>query len=143
MYAHDFSPVVLPNVFQIGDYQEEYEVLQRKYSASLLEVCDKDMQQAYTKLNSLYQEMEAYATSKRFDIKGVRVWLHFFWDKDGSIQHLAYHLRPNSRNINRKELEIFLLHFIHYYRFPVTSQQRYSLYTSAAFPVYAIRKRGN
>ncbi|MEM9849599.1 MAG: hypothetical protein AAF847_17050 [Bacteroidota bacterium] len=133
----------LPQVFRIGDFQEAYEALIQAHEYSLVDVCGKDLKLAYTKLSSMFREMELHAERKDYDLKGVRMWLHVFWRADGKIAHLAYHLRPNSRNIDIGELEHFLLSFLQTYRFPLISEQDYALYTTASFPVYARRRKGN
>jgi len=141
--ASDTDRHYLPRVFQIGEYQEEYEQLIEDYDMTLTDVCDNDLYVAFGKLSSMFKEMEVFAENNAYDLKGVRLWLHLFWNKNGTIQYLAFHLRPNSRNINIADLEAFLLSFIQYYRFPLISENDYSLYTSTAFPVYARRRKGN
>lgn len=127
---------VLPRVFQIGTYEDEYEKLVVKYELGLLEVSNNDLKGAFEKLNSMYEEMHAHAEYVGLDIDGVRIWLHFFWNKDGTIAYLGYHLRPNSKNIDLKQFEVFLLSFIQVYRFPLLHEKPYSLYTSTSFPPY-------
>ena len=132
----------LPRVFQIGEHQEEYDVLVKTYDQELLEACDNDLRVAYGKLSSMFREMELYAENNNYDLKGVRLWLHVFWNKDGTIQYLAYHLRPNSKNIEIPAFEAFLLSFTENYQFPLLSEKAYTLYTSTSFPVYARRRKG-
>ncbi|MEM9884686.1 MAG: hypothetical protein AAF849_02270 [Bacteroidota bacterium] len=134
---------LLPSVFQIGDFQEEYEALIKTHDHSLMEVCDNDMRAAYSKLSSMFREMELHAERRNYNIKGIRIWLHIFWKKDGSIAHLAYHLRPNSRNVSIAGLENFLIDFIQHYHFPLISKHAYELYTNVAFPLYSKRIKGN
>ncbi len=133
----------LPIVFRIGEHQEAYEALIDAQEQTLLEACDKDVKLAYNKLFSSFREMETVAARSQFDIKGVKLWLHLFWNADGSIAHLGYHLRPNSRNVKRADLEAFLLRFVRYYHFPLVSDVPYALYTSVAFPLYAIKRRSD
>lgn len=141
--ANNADESYLPRVFQIGEYQEEYEQLIEDYELTLTDVCNDDLYSAFGKLSSMFKEMEVFAENNAYDLKGVRMWLHLFWDKSGTIQHLAFHLRPNSRNVDVADLEAFLLSFVKYYRFPLISENDYSLYTSTAFPVYARRRKGN
>ncbi len=134
---------VMPRVFLIGDYEEEYDLLQEEYEISLLEICDNDMQLAYGKLISMFEEMEAYAEQIGYDVNGVRIWLHLFWGEDGTIEYLAFHPRPNSRKVENEELETFLLGFVHQYRFPLISTEKYTLYSSASFPTFSKRLQRN
>jgi len=133
--AEGEEPSSLPRVFILGEHETAYEQLMLQQNTSLLAACDNDMQEAFVKLTSMYREIEAYADQLQFDIKGVRLWIHVFWDKNGMIQHLGYHLRPNSKNIDTSKLTNFLEDFIQQYRFPLTNDTGYSLYTSASFPV--------
>ncbi|MEM8523840.1 MAG: hypothetical protein AAGG68_04310 [Bacteroidota bacterium] len=132
----------LPRIFQIGEYQVEYDVLVKNHDQELLEACDNDLKIAYGKLSSMFREMELYAENSSYDLKGVRLWLHIFWNQDGTIQYLAYHLRPNSKNIEIPAFEAFLLSFVENYQFPLLSEKSYTLYTSTSFPVYARRRKG-
>jgi len=126
--------VTLPKVFILGEHESDYEQLMLQYNTSLLTACDNDMQVAFSKLNGMFQEIEAYAEQMHYDIKGVKLWVHIFWDKDGSINHLGYHLRPNSKNVDTSELTTFLESFIEQYRFPLTTDTNYTLYTSTSYP---------
>jgi len=84
--------------------------------------------------------MEAYAKEINFDINGVKIWVHVFWSADGTINHIAYHLKPNSKNIDDKEFSAFLSSFTNQYKFPlVTKGVNYSHYASAAFPTFSKR----
>lgn len=130
----------LPKVFILGEYETAYERLFDKHSTVLLEVCDDDMDQAFDKWLSMLEEMEAYATSIDYDIKGIKVWLNVFWNKDGSIKHIAYHLKVNSRNIEHpEELSAFFSSFMNHYQFPLVADRNYSHYGSASFPTFSRR----
>lgn len=126
--------LILPKVFVLGEHEVEYEQLMLKYNESLLTVCDNDMKLAFGKLMSMFQEMETYAEQLQYDINGVRIWVHLFWDEKGMIQHIGYHLRPNSKNVNNTEFTAFLEDFVEAYRFPLNTTKKYSLYTSTSFP---------
>jgi hypothetical protein len=34
--------------------------------------------------------------------------MHFFWQPDGSIDHIGFYLKPNSRNVNTEHVDSFL-----------------------------------
>lgn len=76
-----------------------------------------------------------------FDVKGVKVRLHVFWDADGAIDHIGYVMRTNSRNVRAEEFSALLSTFSRQYTFPVTSKQKFSHYTIATFPTF-IEKAG-
>ena len=125
-----------PKVFILGEHEKAYEQLNLEYSVMLLTACDGNMDSAYQKWLSMLNEMEAYATLINYDIKGVKVWLNVFWNVDGSIKHIAYHLKQNSRNIDTAEFSAFLSSFMNRYKFPLVTNKKYSHYGSAAFPTH-------
>ncbi len=140
-FAHqDIKEVNLPKVFLIGDFADEFEEVSKEYKTQLLEVCEYDMSRAYFKWLVMLQEMEDMAESIDFDIKGVKMWLKVFWNEDGTIAHLAYFLKPRSRNINKDELTAFLYTFVDQYSFPLEAEQKFSHYGNASFPVVGRRK---
>jgi len=136
----EFDSTALPKVFILGEHEKAYEKLFDAHSTLLLEVCEEDVYGAFDKWSSMLEEMEAYATSIDYDIKGIKVWLNVFWNKDGTIKHIAYHLKVNSRNIrNPEELTAFFSSFMNHYTFPVITDRSFSHYGSASFPTFARR----
>jgi hypothetical protein len=133
LLLNDTTP---PKVFILGEHEKAYEQLNLEYSIMLLTACKGNMENAYQKWLSMLNEMEAYATLINYDIKGVKVWLNVFWKEDGTIKHIAYHLKQNSRNIDTAEFTAFLSSFINHYKFPLVTDQKYSHYGSAAFPTH-------
>lgn len=130
---------ILPEVFILGEFDAPYESLITDYQEPLISVCDNNMDLAYDKWINMIVEMEAFASEIDFDINGVRVWLNIFWNKDGSIQHIAYHLKPNSRNVKYEEMTAFFKTFMKNYEFPVVTEGSFSHYGSASFPTFGIR----
>lgn len=126
----------LPRVFQLGGNEQAYETLSKEYGQSLLEVCNNDMKIAFEKWLEMMKALEDYAKKINFDIKGVKVRLHVFWNADGSIDHIGYVLRTNSRNIRSEEFSAFLSSFTRQYTFSLKSQQKFSHYTIATFPLH-------
>lgn len=126
-----------PIVFKIGelDYQEGYEELLLSYSSSLLEVCNHEPMKAYENWLRLSLEMELFAQKIGFEIRGVKSWLHIFFNEDGTIGHLVYHLKPDSRFVQADELEQFFRQFIGQYNFPSAPGKKFANYSSMEFPV--------
>ncbi|MEL7021634.1 MAG: hypothetical protein AAGK47_08500 [Bacteroidota bacterium] len=131
------SATDLPKVFMLGEHETAYEQLVAMHQTNLLTACENDMQGAFRKWVSMLQEIELYAQEVEYDISGVKFWLHVFWDTNGEIKHLAYHLRPNSRHVDTTQLSLFLTSFINQYRFPLTTERGYSHYSTAYFPLIA------
>ena len=127
----------MPVVFKLGDNEQGYEALKQANSQTLLEVSNYDTQKAFDTWMGMMREMEDYSKKIRFDIKGIKVWLHVFWNEDGSISHIGYLLRPDSRNIDALELAAFFKTFMGRYKLPVTSSKKFSHYTGANFPIYS------
>ena len=127
----------LPKVFMIGENEDEYEELVATCNDPLLSVCNDSMDEAYKKWLGLLSDMEKFAESRDFDIRGIKIWLNVFWNTDGSIKHLVYYPKPNSRNMDFDLLSEFMLVFQSQYNMQFTNQKCFSHYGSAAFPTFA------
>lgn len=128
-----------PSVFLIEDNSDAFEQLSMRYESSLITACENNMDNAYSNWISMMREVETFAEAKNFDIKGVKMWIKIFWANDGSIDHIAYFLKPNSRNISTTALSKFFKDFANFYKFPVTTQFEYSHYGSASFPIFTLK----
>jgi hypothetical protein len=135
--ANNKVAVPLPRVFQLGTNEQAYDALVQEYAPSLLEVCNNDMKVAFDKWLDMMKALEDYAKKINFDINGVKVRLHVFWDEEGNIDHIGYVFRTNSRNIRAEEFGALLSSFSRQYVFPVTSKQKFSHYTIATFPLFS------
>ncbi|MEM9821424.1 MAG: hypothetical protein AAF985_10145 [Bacteroidota bacterium] len=124
----------VPKVFLLGEYEAAFEQFSTIYPAMLLDVCNYDMQEAYGKWLDLLQQMEAHSEMVEYDLKAIKVWLNVFWNKDGSIDHIAYYLKPASKNIDTDRLTLFLISFINSYQPALNFERNYAHYGSAAFP---------
>ncbi len=133
------SQAQLPKVFQMGGNEQAYEALTQEYPQTLLGACNNDMKMAFDKWLEMMKALEAYAGRINFDIKGVKVRLHVFWGTNGTVEHIGFVFRPNSRNARSEEFSAFLSSFIRQYTFPVQSQQKFSHYTIATFPTFSER----
>lgn len=131
------QPEALPSVFVLGEYEEAYEAVKQDYSRTLLEVTNYDTEAAFGNWMEMMQALQDHAEKLKYDLKGVKVWLHAFWAPDGSIEHFGYLLRPDSRNVDQLELAAVLKTFMKKYRFPIRSDKEFSHYTGANFPIYS------
>lgn len=123
-----------PTVFQIGDQPDAFEELSEDYETGLLDVCDDDVKKAHQQWTLMLKAMEKHAKTKGFNINGVKMWMKVFWKKDGTIKHIAFHLKPTSKNIDRKALQRFLKSFAKSYGSEIKASENYSQYSSASFP---------
>lgn len=137
MNAQSAAPSQLPRVFLMGGNEKSYEALLEDYPKTLLEVCDNDMKVAFERWLEMMQALENYARRINFDIKGMKVRLHVFWDTEGNIEHIGYIFRSQSRNARPEEFTAFLSSFTRQYQFPLKTQQKYSHYTIATFPMFS------
>lgn len=128
-----------PAVFLIQQESDAFEELSMRYENNLISACDNDMDSAYSNWINMLKEMERFAEDREFDIKGVKMWIKIFWSNDGNVDHIAYFLRPNSRNINTDALTIFFQDFVRFYRFPIETEYEFSHYSSASFPIFTPR----
>ena len=128
------KPDALPSVFVLGEHEAAYEKLILNHQTQLLNVADNDMERAFRAWIEMVIAMEKYAEKVDFDINGLRFWIHVFWKEDGSVDHIAFHLRPNSRAVDNQLLGGFLRSFSKQYQLPMTSDVPFSHYTSVAFP---------
>ncbi len=138
--AESIQPVLedsldLPVVFIIGEHEAEFNSLSLEHETLLLTACNDDMDFAYDKWLAMLKEMEAYSNIKNFDLKGVKMWINIFWEKDGTISNIAYYLKPQSRNIDTRYLTAFLTQFAREHRFSLVYDEKYSHYGTANFPV--------
>jgi len=127
----------LPEVFMIGENESEYEDLVTGCNTLLLSVCEDDMDLAYRKWLGLLSDMEKYAETKEIDIRGVKIWINVFWDKDGTIKHLVYYPKPNSKNMDFDKLSLFFVEFTAEYKMDFNIEKCFSHFGSATFPTFA------
>ncbi|MEN0005330.1 MAG: hypothetical protein AAF798_14350 [Bacteroidota bacterium] len=137
------SDTELPAVFPLGANEKAYEQLGTTYAQSILEVAGNDIELASEKWLDLMKKMEDYSSRINYDIKGLKVWFHMFFAADGSIDHVGYILRENSRNFDENELKAFLKSFASTEKLDLSSTKQFSFYTGATFPVFAERYSGN
>ena len=99
------------------------------------------MDVAFTKWQNMLSEMDSFAKLNNIDLDGMKVWLNVFMEKNGKISHLAYYLKPMSKNIENEVLNAFFKEFIKNYSFPLLSKGTYSHYGTASFPVFPIKSK--
>lgn len=134
----------LPIAFVINQHPNTFESLNKEYSTLLLNACEEDMNKAFGSWKSLLNEISTFADNKDIDITGVKMWLKVFWSKDGQIQHIAYELRPESKNINKDKLTNLLEQFIRSNKNTFTiSSSNFSHYGSVSYPINSLATRPN
>ena len=126
--------VALPKVFKLGEYSDPYETVRTDYK-SLLDACEGDMLSAHGKLLGMMESLETFAEEKEFDLNGIKAWMHFFFKENGEIDHIGFHLKPNSKNVDLVDFGAFLKSFSKEYQFPLKTEEEFAHYSSFSFPV--------
>ncbi|MGB3547041.1 MAG: hypothetical protein WBA17_08695 [Saprospiraceae bacterium] len=129
----------VPTIFQLSDVEKLNAQLQEQYPQDFFTAVDNDFGRAEGIYLEVMKSVDAFARSINYDIDGMKVWIQFFIGTDGSIQHLGFQLRPESRNMDVSEIKAFFKAYIEKNRFPLTADQPFNYYTRATFPTIARR----
>ncbi len=133
------AQTVVPRIFLLNEAEQAYEKLSTEYSQTLLEANGHQIEKALDSWVKMMQAIDAYAEQQNFDIKGVKLWMHVFWNPNGGIDHIGFMLRPESRYVNPTELKALLGSFARTYTLPVRGERRFSHYTGSTFPTLSER----
>jgi hypothetical protein len=125
----------LPVVFMLGQDDRAFDALKIEHDLQLLAVCRNDMEMTYYLWLQMMKHMETYAGQVGYDLNGVKLWIYAFYNKDGSIHHLAYHAKPQSRNFKTEDMTSFLTGFVKTYKLPIGADRSFQHYNVGAFPV--------
>ena len=126
----------IPTVFLIGEYEEQYDEMKQAYPNSLLDICDRDMKEAFSKWMDMITAMETYSEAIGYDIRGLKVWFNVYWTADGQVDHLAYFLKPDSKNYRIDEIQAFFQSFLRQYKLQLESSTPFWHSGSATFPSF-------
>jgi hypothetical protein len=129
----------LPKVFSLSEDQTVLEQLSLLYTKGLIEVCNDDTDVAFNKWNSMMLAFEAYAEKQNINIRGVKMWIKVYWAADGTVDHVGYSLKPNSRNVKLAELNALLKTFIEGYKLQQTADVKFTNSGSVSFPIFTGR----
>ncbi len=130
--------------YYIGEEESKYENLVKAYNTMLFAVCDADMDKSYDLWISLMKDIEKYAESIHYDLKGVKLWMNVFWDENGKIDYIFFYPKPNSKNLNYDVVKDMLNAFAHQYtKLSLPYKLKYSHYGSSSFPVFSRVANGN
>jgi hypothetical protein len=127
----------LPKAFQIGEYESGYGNLIKLYPESLLTTSKDSLELAYVNWMYLLYDMEQHSKSINVDLKGLKIWLNVFWNKNGSIDYITFYPKPNSRNMDFNKLTAFFIDFVNNYNVRIKGKDNFSHFGSARFPSFA------
>lgn len=125
----------MPAVFLLGEDESNYEKLTSAFPRSLIAVSNNDIEVALKNWLQLTASIDEYSRSINFEIKGMKLWMHVFWNEDGSIAHIGFFFLPDSRNFKFEEVKAFFSGFIRQYKPVLKSDRKFNHYTSVSFPV--------
>ena len=125
----------LPPVFMLGQDERAFDALKTEYDLQLLTVCRNDMEMTYYLWIQMMKHMQSHAGRTGFDLNGIKLWMYAFFNKDGSIGHLAYYAKPQSRNFKPEDMTAFLNGFVKMYKLPITADRSFQHYNVGHFPV--------
>ena len=132
----EVSPIPVAKVFLIGQYEDQYLALSQQHPATFMSVYHDDIDLAFRAWTNILMDMEDYAGELNFDIKGIKLWINLYFNQDGTISHLAFFPKPNSRNVPVDQLTAFFKNFVQHYQLPVKAEKGFQHSASAAFPTF-------
>lgn len=133
----EFGEQKNPRVFLIDENELLFEELSEEYKTLMIAACKNDINLASREWLKTLISMQAYAARWEYydAMIGVKIWIKVFCDKRGRIQHIAYAVKPGSRNVDTQVFSAFLERFLRVHRMDIRSKSKFSHYTSVTFPV--------
>lgn len=113
---------LLPKVFILGEFEKLEDLLAQEYPKGILYPYKNNSHQAFAAWAKMLWEIEKFGDIIGFDIRGIKAFTTFYFDRQGHIRHIAYSLKGNSRYFRPEELEGFFIKFMESYRLPITSK---------------------
>jgi hypothetical protein len=127
---------VLPEVFLIGEYEDQYLLLSNEHPEAFMALYNNNIDLAFKGWSEFLMDIEDYASELNFDIKGAKLWLNVYFKADGTIAHLAFFPKPNSRNIPEEQMVAFFKSFVRQYKFTEQADQGFQHSAGASFPTF-------
>ena len=135
MFGQNTQP---SSIFEIGKDEQTYRTICEAYPETLLTWKKDNYTQSALLWFDFLKSMETYADAIQFNLKGLKLWIHIFWNEKGEINHIGYFVHPASRQIDKKELNAFFSAFSRLADKPdFKTGMKISHYTSASFPTFA------
>jgi hypothetical protein len=121
LVGHDYfcaPDTTIPRVFIKGQNEKLEEILNQHFPKQLLYAYKDDSQNAFAAWARMVWEMQKFGEDKGFDVKGLKAFATFYYDRKGNIRHIAYSLKGNSRYFKSEDLDRFFKLFMNYYKLP-------------------------
>lgn len=126
----------LPSVFMIGEYEQQYNAMLSVQPDLLMSVCEGDMEKAYNNWLNFLVGMEQFAIEQEVDINGIKIWINVFWNEDGSLKHIAFYPKPNSKNMEYEYVKVLFTQYSEQYTSELRNEKIFCHYGSASFPSF-------
>jgi len=135
--AYSQAPIdTLPSVFLIGEHEISYNRMLENQPDLLMSVCGDDMEKAYSTWLNFLVEVEKYAIQNDVDINGVKLWINVFWNPDGTVKHIAFYPKPNSKNMEYEFVTALFKEFVKKQDANLVHTKMFCHYGSASFPSF-------
>ncbi|MFN4255718.1 MAG: hypothetical protein ACK4Q5_12005 [Saprospiraceae bacterium] len=116
---------VIPKVFIKGQSERLEELLNEQFPKQIIYVFNDNVNAAFSACARMVLDIEKYGDQTGFDIRGIKAFVTFYFDRKGGIRHIAYSLKGNSRYFKPEELERFFRQFMNVYRMPVNAKYNF------------------
>lgn len=131
----------LPAVFMIGEHEAAYTRMLSEKPDLLMSVCNDDMEKAYANWLYFLVEIEKFAIENEVDINGVKIWINVFWNPDGSLKHIAFYPKPNSKNMEYEYVKVLFKAFVKENKSELRHSKSFCHYGSASFPSFITNRK--
>ncbi len=116
---------LIPKVFIKGDMEDLEDLLTTEFPKPILYPFKNNVQTAFFYCAKMLWEMENFGDEVGYDVRGIKAFVTFYFDRKGQVRHIAYSLKGNSRYFNPDELEAFFIKFMARYRMQITSKYNF------------------
>lgn len=116
---------VIPKVFIKGQSERLEDLLGQQFPKQILYAYNDNVQAAFAACARMVLAMEKYGNETGYDVRGIKAFVTFYFDRKGNIRHIAYSLKGNSRYFKPEDLERFFRQFMANYRLPVSSKYNF------------------
>jgi hypothetical protein len=109
---------VIPKVFIKGQNEKLEELLNQYFPKQIIYAYNDNTQNAFAAWSRMLWEMQKFGETIGFDVKGLKAFATFYYDKKGNIRHISYSLKGSSRYFKPEDLDKFFNQFMGHYKLP-------------------------
>ncbi len=116
---------LIPKVFIKGQSEKLEELLNQQFPKQILAVYNDDVNASFSACARMVLDLEKYGEQTGFDIRGIKAFTTFYFDRKGNIRHIAYSLKGNSRYFEPEALERFFRQFMNVFHLPINAKYNF------------------